>query len=97
MTEILEKIKTTNKLVVLDPTTNSIAFIVPNKKNLLKQLQQLVDGLIGVYYIKFENKIVLVDEEGLLKNKSFNHITSNLLNFNDIVGTAVLIDERDFT
>ena len=56
----------------------------------LETLQQIVDGYIQLYPHENNGFYYLVDEEGLLKNKSNNLLAKELLNIN-AVGNVVVI------
>jgi hypothetical protein len=64
----------------------------------LEELQQLVGGLIQVVPV-FRNQIIVVDEEGRLKNYQHNLIASLLVMDEvngDIVGDMVLCKKSEF-
>lgn len=76
---------------------NSLREISPKngKKYTLKELQQLVEGDIELRFLG-HNKVLVVDEEGKLKGKTFNAIATGWIRqkFCDyIVGTALLISD----
>ena len=57
----------------------------------LKELQQVVNGLIEIVYLN-EDKLMIVDEEGLLKsNPMINREASNIAN-QPIVGQVIIIN-----
>lgn len=59
----------------------------------LKQLQTYVEGLVEV--VRFPNedgRIIIVNEEGLLKNMPYNAAASNLVG-QDLVGPVLIIQE----
>jgi len=54
----------------------------------LKELQELVGGYIET--INWNDKVIIIDEEGLCKNKPVNKVITNMVGF-PIVGDAVVV------
>lgn len=69
-----------------------------DRYNILIRLQQLVGGYIErvpCYKAENDGYFVLIDEEGLMKNKIMNSYAQEALKI-DVVGTIVLIKKEDF-
>ena len=78
------------KIVKNIPKTIYIKDKAPN----LKELQDMVGGLIQVIHLK--DKQILIDEEGKLKGKEFNGEATELwdVNYDVIVGDAVVLSGK---
>lgn len=63
-----------------------------NESNTLQKLQEAVDGYIELVDLG-NGKLLVVDEEGLCKDKPFNQVASMLCN-RHIVGNAVVVDNE---
>ncbi len=84
-----------NKALVLK-TDNSIDFIKPNgTKFELDELQNQVNGYIEVYPLRIPGHIVLVNEEGLIKNMDFNYLASRIFGMK-AVGPVMICPEGIF-
>ena len=59
----------------------------------LEDLQHAVDGYIELVY--FQNAIMIVNEEGLIKQLPFNTVASSMA-YRTIVGNAVLLTGLDY-
>ncbi len=61
----------------------------------LKDMQNLVGGLIEVVPTKDADHILVVDEEGRLKNKPMNITATIYCKYGSIVGDVILMRSRD--
>ena len=86
------------KLFKVDGTIENIK-PANGKSFTLAELQEMVGGLIQAVPV-FEDKFIIVDEEGRLKNYQHNVIASLLVMDEvngDIVGDMVLCNRKEFT
>jgi len=80
--------------VVLEPNGKISLYKGKNKNEfLLEELQAMVDGLIEVYPSSDEEFTYLVNEEGLLRKLSPNHLAYHLLGI-QAVGSVVIIPKN---
>lgn len=82
------------KIVIKEPNEKPRSTFVPRGGAQLHILQNLVDGYIEVYPI-LDDLLLIIDEEGKLKDKPMNFFIPN----DYIAGTAVFVgkDGEDFT
>jgi hypothetical protein len=71
-------------IIKVDGTTQEL-----NHRPTLEEAQSIVGGYIG--FVKLEHGILIVDEEGLLKNKPINMQASRLYGHSAIVGDVILL------
>ena len=89
--KIIERLNSGEAVKIRDDYTIEYVSLVGSNTFTLEQLQKSVDGYIEVYPDRlFDNSIVFVDEEGLLKNKKPNILFKDLFNIN-IVGDAIIV------
>lgn len=60
-----------------------------NKYFALQELQTVVGGYIELYPFRYENKLIVCDEEGLNKHRPVNNLFSNLTSIK-LVGDVLL-------
>jgi len=81
-------------LIKVDGTKETI---IPEKNNgklcSLEQMQKAVGGYIELVYLP-DHKIMVVDEEGICKNKEQNTIATNMAN-QIIVGDVLIIKDTE--
>ena len=67
---------------------------IKEEKPTLKELQEMVGGLIQVIQIK--GKQIIIDEEGKLKGKPFNKEATEIwdADYDVIVGDAVVLSDK---
>jgi len=77
-----------------------ITFITPNKMKefhkktiILKEMQKFVGGYIEIIHLP-KNKIMVVNEEGLLKKLPLNITAANIAE-RQIVGNVIVMSEKD--
>lgn len=81
--------------IMIVKTNNEVEFVDLDKENTLKQLQDLVGGLVEIYPKEDDEYYYIVDEEGLLKEKEFNKEAQ--LAFDILcVGDVVIIKKEYF-
>jgi hypothetical protein len=80
--------------IQVDGTKTEITGEKPDGKLTLAQMQEAVGGLIQPVYLS-GSKLVLVDEEGLLKQSAYNSVASNLTG-QYVVGDALLMDDSEW-
>ena len=82
------------KIVIKEPNQKARGSFVPRGGAQLHILQNLVGGYIEVYPIR-EDLLLIIDEEGKLKDKPMNFFIPN----DYIAGTAIFVgkDGEDFT
>jgi len=61
----------------------------------LKELQTAIKGYIELYPSRYENKLIICDEEGLIKHRPTNTLFANLTNIK-LVGDVLLCPEAIF-
>jgi hypothetical protein len=83
------------QLIKLDGTTSQIKGEKPNGELTLEQMQKAVGGFIELVYLP-DKKIMVVDEEGLLKEKEINQIASSIAH-GVIVGDVLIISEKEIS
>ena len=59
----------------------------------LETFQDMVGGFIEIYPIRDDNFIFIVDEEGLIKKKKFNHLAYEIFGI-EVVGNLVLVPRK---
>jgi len=67
----------------------------PKETLTLEQVQKVVDGYVEVIKVPNSHNILIVDEEGKLKNKPIN-VTASKLAQQEIVGDVVLCTYLEF-
>ena len=82
-------------LLAIEPNGVMIYVDIDKEEVSLQELQQLVGGYIEVYPKDDDNFVFIVDEEGLLKKRTFNSAAKELFDI-DIVGTLVLCHKSVF-
>ena len=83
------------RMLVIEPNDALIYIDIDGDTTTLEELQRLVGGYIEVYPSDSDNYYYLVDEEGLLKRKPFNHTANELLGI-EAVGPVVLVPKEYF-
>lgn len=61
----------------------------------LEELQTAVKGYIELYPCRYENKLIICDEEGLIEHRPTNTVFANLTNIK-LVGDVLLCPEAIF-
>lgn len=95
--ELRTYLKGTNPktLLTIEPNGVMIYVDIDEEEVSLEELQRLVGGYIELYPKDDERFVFIVDEEGLLKNRPFNHVAKELFDI-DVVGTLVLCHKSVF-
>ena len=89
--KIIEKLNSGEAVKIRDDYTIEYVSLVGSTTFTLEQLQKSVDGYIEVYPDRlFDNSIVFVDEEGLLKKRIPNVLAKDIFGI-DIVGDAFIV------
>ncbi len=93
-----------NKKAYLIKPDNTIEEINSKKDYKLKELQDIVGGFIEVIYNLPDEKLMIINEEGKIKNKDFNFHATNLALYNRsiasddfIVGNAIVLNNKQFS
>jgi len=84
--------KTPDTLVTAEGTMRAIAPANPQKGYTLDEIQDLVGGYV-VFLPLGEGLVLLVDEEGLMKGKTFNPYASALAG-QPIVGDVAIVSRK---
>lgn len=71
--------KTTKYAVVFDTNGNIRPVKPKGDKFKLEELQSLVGGLIGLYPKKFNNRLVICNEEGLIRRLKKTKYSKNIV------------------
>jgi len=74
-------------------TDGTIEEVAVDKDNSLKQMQDAVGGYIELIYLS-DNKVMVVNEEGLIKRLPYNHTASKLAG-QTIVGNVLTCKGKD--
>lgn len=82
-------------LLTIEPNGVMIYVDVEEEEASLKELQTLVGGYIEVYPKDDDRFVFIVDEEGLLKDKEYNHLANQLFGI-DVVGPLVVCPKELF-
>lgn len=61
----------------------------------LKELQNYVEGYIEIAFRVFDETLTVVNEEGLIKRLSYNHLTKIMFNL-DLVGNVLICPSKIF-
>lgn len=81
--------------LLIEPN-NIISYMkIDDVKDKLESLQEMVGGYIEVYPMRDKNFVFIVDEEGLIKQKNFNHLAYEIFRIN-VVGNLVLVPRKQF-
>lgn len=74
-------------------TNGAIQEVLINKEERLDKLQELVGGYIELVYLA-DNKVMVVNEEGLIHGLPYNH-TASMIAKQDIVGNVVVCNRNE--
>lgn len=85
---------TTHALLI--ESNNIISYMkIDGVKDRLETLQEMVGGYIEVYPMRDKDFVFIVDEEGLIKQKEFNHLAYEIFGIK-VVGNLVLVPRKQF-